>query len=47
MSKTLVKNDDEAIFTDKKRHRFKRHNGQEAKGDVDSQKVISTKVAHR
>lgn len=38
MSGTLVKNDEETLFTDKKRHRFRRHNGWEAKGDVDKSK---------
>lgn len=35
MSGALIKNDEKILFTDKKKHWFKWHNGRELKGDVD------------
>ena len=35
MSGALVKNDEKALFINKKRHWLRRHNGKGSKGDVD------------
>lgn len=35
MSAALVKNNNEAFFTDKKRNRFRQQRGRGSKGDVD------------
>ena len=35
MSGVSVKNEEEALFTDKKKYRFKGHSGAGSKGDID------------